>query len=80
MRPILKFFLCENGFEEFKGNIFVRIAFHVEIDEGAKLSRTAQERPQLRREMGDCIRRVVRTYLRIKRRNFDRKIYDRKKL
>src|SRR5947209_17796656 len=30
--------------------------------------------------MSDCLRRVVRTYLRIKRRNFDRKIYNREKV
>src|SRR4029450_1662533 len=61
-------------------SMLVRIAFHVEIDESAQLSRAAQKRPQLRREMGDCIRRIFRTDLRIKRRNFDRNIYNRKKL
>ena len=58
----------------------MRVAFHVEIDESADLSRTAQKRPQLGREMGNCIRRIGRIYLRIERRNFDRQIYNWKEL
>ena len=79
MRPILKLFLGENGFEQFEGYIFVRIAFHVEINESAHVSGATQQWPQLGREVGNGVRRVGRIYLRIEGRNFDRKIYDREK-
>src|SRR5439155_24996279 len=60
--------------------IFVRVTFHVEIDEGAEFSATAQNRSQLRRKMRNCISGIGRTHLRIERGNFDGKIYDREKL
>src|SRR6266496_24452 len=80
MRPISKLLFSENGFEQFKSDVFVRITLHVEIDKSPELSRMAQERSQLGREMGNCIGWIGRTDLRIERRNFDRQIYNRKKL
>src|SRR5260370_37812586 len=65
MRPILDLSLGENGFEQLESGIFVHIAFHVEIDKSADLSCTAQKRPQLGREMGNCIRRIGWIHLRI---------------
>ena len=56
------------------------VTFHVEIDKSTEFSRATQKRPQLGREMGNCISRIGRTHLRIECRNFDRKIYNRKKL
>ena len=76
MRPIPKLFFGKNGFEQFERSVFVRIAFHVEIDESAQLSRTTQKRPQLGREMGDCVRRIGRIYLRIECGNFNGKIHN----
>src|SRR5262245_51067025 len=77
MWPIPKLFLGENGFEQLKGSIFVRIAFHVEIDKSTELPRATQQRAQLGREMGNRVRRIGWIDLRIERRNFNRKIYDR---
>ena len=71
MRPIFELLLCEDGFEQLKSGVFVRVAFHVEINESADLLRAAQKWSQLGREMGNCIRWIRRIYLRIERRNFD---------
>src|SRR4030095_9557936 len=80
MRPILKLFLCKNGFEQFEGGVFVGIAFHVEIDESVQLARATQQRPKLGSKMSNRVRRIGRIKLRIERGNFDRKIYNREKL
>ena len=80
MRPIFELLLGENRFEQFKSDVFVRVTLHVEIDKSPELSRAAQERSQLGREMGNCIGWIGGTDLRIERRNFDRQIYNRKKL
>ena len=39
MRPIAEFRLGEKRSEKFERGILVRVTFHVEIDEGAELSR-----------------------------------------
>src|SRR5437016_12993652 len=78
--PIFKLVLGQNSFEQLKSGIFVRVTFHVEIDKSAELARATQERSQLGREMGNCIRWIRRIYLRIERRNFDRQIYNWKEL
>src|SRR6266513_1725836 len=80
MRPIFELLLCEDGFEQLESGVLVRVAFHVEINESADLSRAAQKWSQLGREMGNCIRWIGRIYLRIERRNFDRQIYNWKEL
>src|SRR5207244_5345536 len=64
MRPIFELLLGENRFEQFKSDVFVRVTLHVEIDKSPELSRAAQERSQLRREMGNCIGWIGRTDLR----------------
>ena len=80
MWPIFELPFGENLFEKFERRIFVRVTFHVEINEGAEFSGPAQNRSQFRREMRDCIGRIGRVHLRIERGNFDGKIYDREKL
>ena len=71
MRPIAKLRLGEKRFEKLERRVFVRVAFHVEINESADLSRAAQKWSQLGREMGNSILWIRRVYLRIERRNFD---------
>ena len=70
VRPILEFRLGEERSEKFERGIFVRVALHVEIDEGADFLRAAQDRAELRREMRDRILRVGRIHLRIERGDF----------
>src|SRR5207249_4544239 len=76
MRPVAKLRLGEEGAKKFEGRIFVRVAFHVEIDESAELLRAAQNRAKLWREMRNCVSRIGRIHLRIERGNFYRHIYD----
>ena len=80
VRPIFKFLIGENSFEKLDRNIFVRVAFHVEVDKGAEFSSAAQNRPQLRCQMRNGISRIGRRNLRIERRNFDRDIYNGEKV
>ena len=54
----------------------MRIAFHVEIDESAKLFGAVQDWPQLRSEMREGVGRIGRINLRIERGNFYGDIYD----
>src|SRR5207253_4381047 len=55
MRPIVEFGFGADFFEKIERCIFVSITFHVEVDERAQLARAAQNRPELWREMRDCI-------------------------
>ena len=80
VRPIAKLRLGEKRLKEFERRVFVRVAFHVEIDESAELFGAAQNRAELRREMRDRVRRIGRIHLRIERGNFYRNIYDREEL
>ena len=80
MRPILELLFGEDRFEKFERRIFVRVTFHVEIDEDAKFSRAAQNRLQLWHEMRNCTGQIGRVHLRIERGNFDGKIHNREEL
>src|SRR6266542_1828782 len=63
MRPIFELVLRQNSFEELKSGIFVRITLHIEIDKRSELYSAAQKRPQLRREMRNCVGRIGRIHL-----------------
>ena len=76
VRPVVKLRLREKRAKEFDRRVFVRIAFHVEIDESAKLFGAVQDWPQLRSEMREGVGRIGRIHLRIERRNFYGDIYD----
>ncbi len=80
MRPIAELRLGEERFEKLERAVFMRVALHVEIDEGAQLPGAADDRPQLRREVRDRVRRVGRVHLRVERGNFNRHIHYREKL
>ena len=58
----------------------MRVAFHIEINEGAEFAGATQNCPQLRREMRNGVSRIGRIHLRIERGDFHGEIYDRKKL
>src|SRR5256714_2622887 len=78
--PVLEFSFAESCLEQLERNIFMRVAFHIEIDEGAEFAGAAQNWSQLRREMRNGVSRIGRIYLRIERRDFHGEIYKRKKL
>ena len=80
MGPIVEFGFGAECFEKVERGVFMRITFHVEVDKRAQLARAAQNRPQLRREMGNGVGRIGRIHLRIERGNFYREIYNWKKL
>src|SRR5689334_14027911 len=80
MRPIFEFRLGQNGFEQRESRIFERITLHIDIDKCTELARATEERTELGAEMGDRIRRSIRSDLRIQGRDFDRQIYYREKL
>jgi hypothetical protein len=80
VRPVAELRLVEQRPEKFQRRVFVRVALHVEIDEGSDFARAAQDRAQLRREVRDCVLRVCRVHLRIKRGDFYRHVDDREQL
>src|SRR4026208_1360608 len=80
MRPIFELGLGQNGFEKLDRCIFERVTLHIHIDKCAQLARAAEKRPELCANMGNRIRRSIRSYLRIQSRDFNRQIYNWEKL
>src|SRR5215831_17280962 len=80
MRPIFELGLGQNGFEQLESCIFERVTLHVDIDKYPELARATEKRSELGANMGDRIRGSTRSDLRIQCRDFDRQIYNRKKL
>ena len=80
LRPVAKFTFGKERFEKLERRVFVRVTFHVEIHERAEFLRASKNWAQFRPEMRDCVGRIGRIHLRIKRGNFYGKINDRKQL
>ncbi len=76
VRPFVELGLGEERFEKLEGGVFVRVALHIEIDERAEFLGAAQDRAQLRREMGDRVFRVGWIHLRVECGDFHREVYD----
>ena len=80
MRPIEKFGLAEKRPEKLERRIFMRVTFHVEVDERAEFAGAPQNRTQLRGEVRNGVGRIGRVHLRIERGNFYGNINDREKI
>src|SRR6516225_4135546 len=80
MRPIFELRLRQNGFKQLERRIFERVTLHVDVDKCPELARATEKRSELGANMGNRIRRSIRSYLRIQSRDFDRQIYNREKL
>ena len=80
VRPIEKLRFGEERPEKFERGVFVRVTFHVEVDEGAEFARAAQDGTQFAAEVRDGIGRIGRIHLRIERGDFYGNINDGKQL
>src|SRR5262245_29826134 len=80
MWPIFELRLTQNGFEQLERRILESVTLHVDVDKCAQFPGATKKRPELGANVGDRIGRCSRVDLRIKRRDFDRQIYNREKL
>ncbi len=66
VRPVAKFVLGEEGAEQLERRVFVRVAFHVEIDKGAEVACAPEEGTKPGSEVRDGVSRVGRVHLGVK--------------